>query len=99
METLASIALLVVFLVHLVAFAVLGLRRRQGYYVALVVTFALLSLAVGLRLVAPDLGADTGLRMHEMLRYAAWGAAAVSISWTLGRWVRRLRQSGRQNCS
>jgi len=93
------IVLLVVFLVHLVAFAMLWIRRREGYYVALVVTFALLSVAVVLRLLAPEIEGENGLRLHELLRYAAWGAAAVSISWTVIRVVWRLRQRGRQNCS
>ncbi len=99
MNSPLTVLLLVVFLVHLGAFAVLWFRRRQGYYIALVVTFALLSLAVGLRLAAPDLEGGNGVRVHEMLRFAAWGAAVISISWTLTRLLQRVRQRGRQNCS
>ena len=99
MNVALSVFLLVVFLVHLMAFAVLGLRRRQGYYLALVVTFALLSAAVGVRLIAPELGGANEWKFHEMLRYSAWAAAMVSISWTLFRIAGRVRQRGRQNCS
>ena len=91
--------LLAVFLVHLGAFTLLWFRRRQGYYIALVITFALLSLAIGVRLVAPDLEGSHGMRVHEMLRYGAWGAAVISVSWTLTRLLQRVRQRGRQNCS
>lgn len=89
--------LLLVFGVHLVAFSALWFRRRQGYYIALVITFALLTASVGLRLSgAAPLVAERPL--DEWLRFAAWAAAAVSISWTLARlWQRR--QAGRQNCS
>ncbi len=93
------IALLFVFLVHLGVFSMLWVRRRQGYYVALVVTFTLLSAAIGLRLVAPGIEGGHGLYLHELLRYGAWMAAAVSISWTIARGLRRVRQRGRQNCS
>jgi hypothetical protein len=99
MNNLIPAVLLVVFLVHLGAFSVLWFRRRQGYYIALVITFALLSLAVGVRLAVPELEGVNGMRMHETLRYGALGAALVSISWTLTRVVQRLRQRGRQNCS
>jgi len=89
--------LLTVFCVHLVAFAALWFRRRQGYYIALVVTFALLSASAGLRLSggAPEIA---GRSLDVWLRFGAWAAAAVSISWTLLRLLRRL-QAGRQNCS
>ncbi len=99
MNQLILLLLFTVFLMHLVAFAMLWVRRREGYYVALVVTFTLLSTAVGLRLFAPDLQGGNGVRLHELLRYAAWGAAAVSVSWTLTRVARRVRQRGRQNWS
>ena len=99
MNVALSIALLIVFLVHLIAFVVLGLRRRQGYYIALVITFALLSAAVGVRLIAPELGGANEWKFHEMLRYSAWAAAMVSISWKLFRIAGRVRQRGRQNCS
>ncbi|WP_376692124.1 hypothetical protein [Wenzhouxiangella sp. EGI_FJ10409] len=89
--------LLVVFAVHLFAFGALWIRRRQPYYIALVITFALLTASVALRLWGgAPLIADRSLA--EWLRYAAWGAAAVSVSWTLLRVLRR-RQAGRQNSS
>lgn len=75
--------LLVVFLIHLVAFAVLGLRRRQVYYLALVVTFSLLSASMAARLAMPATQLGDGLALEEALRMAAWPAAAVSIGWTL----------------
>lgn len=89
--------LLLVFALHLAAFAVLGLRRRELYYAALVVTFGLLTATFALRLWdgGPVLG---GRALHQWLRYAAWAAAAVSVSWTALR-VRRRIQPGRQNCS
>lgn len=73
--------LLVVFAIHLVAFAWLGFRRRERYYLALVITFGLLTAAFTLRLVAPA-WPPGGLPAHAVLRYAAWCAAAVSLSWT-----------------
>lgn len=100
MNNPALVALLVVFLVHLVAFAVLGLRRREGYYLALVVTFALLSVSIGARLIAPDIALGNW-PLHQLIRYTAWVAAAISITWTISRMRQRFRarQSGRQNCS
>ncbi len=86
-------ALLAIFLVHLVAFSVLALRRRQPYYLALIVTFALLSVAIAVRIWWPDL--DFGDRpVHETLRQLALLAAAVSITWTLVRLVRRSLKTG-----
>jgi NADH:ubiquinone oxidoreductase subunit 6 (subunit J) len=92
-----NIVLVAVFAVHLVAFSVLLLRRRQAYYVALVLTFSLLTAAFSLRLLgwSPEWG---GMGLDQVLRYAAWASAAVSLSWTGARIVRRI-QAGRQNCS
>lgn len=87
-----SALLLIVFLVHLGAFAYLGLRRRQGYYAALVVTFALLSGATAVRLFAPEAMLSGSLGLAESLRIAAWPAAAVSIGWTLLRIRQRRRR-------
>ena len=90
---LLTTILLLIFLVHLVAFAVLGIRRRQLYYAALVVTFALLSGAMTARLVVPGIVVMGGVELAESLRYGAWAAAAVSISWTVARLrMRRLRR-------
>ncbi|RFF30834.1 hypothetical protein [Wenzhouxiangella sediminis] len=89
--------LLLVFAVHLAAFAVLGLRRRQLYYLALVVTFGLLTASFALRLWGggPVLAERA---LYEWLRYGAWAAAVTSVSWTVLRARRRI-QAGRQNCS
>lgn len=90
MTPLVTSLLLVIFAVHLVVFATLGLKRRQGYYIALVITFALLSAAMATRLVLPDQVFAGDLALHQALRMAAWPAAAVSIAWTLFRvWARR----------
>jgi hypothetical protein len=89
--------LLAVFLVHLVVFAVLGLRRGQSYYIALVVTFSLLSASAAFRLWGGDREV-ADLSLAQWLRYAAWAAALVSITWT-GLRIRRRLQAGRQNCS
>lgn len=83
--------LLLVFLVHLAAFAALGLRRRQRYYSALVITFALLSATMAANLFAPEASLPGGLALPEVLRVGAWLAAAVSIGWTLLRVRARLR--------
>lgn len=95
-----SIVLLLVFVVHLAAFAWLAIQRRQGYYIALVVTFALLIAAIGVRLTVPNLVLGE-LPLHSALRYLAWAAAAVSVTWTANRLLVRVRgrQPGRQNCS
>lgn len=86
------LALLAIFLVHLVAFATLGLRRRQTYYLALVLTFSLLSLSIVVRLWWPEwrLGEHA---VSQWLRYLAWLAAAVSIGWTLSRIIDRRRKA------
>jgi len=80
--------LLLVFLVHLVVFAILGLRRRQGYYLALVVTFSLLSAAMAFRLWWPEFSV-ADWPVSQLLRAMAWIAAAVSITWGLARFVSR----------
>jgi len=90
MNPIVTAGLLAVFLLHLVAFAWLGLRRRQPYYLALVVTFGLLSAAMAGRLAVPDLALAGTLELHQALRMAAWPAAAVSIAWTLLRLRARL---------
>ena len=83
MTATSTTILLLIFLIHLVAFAVLGLRRRQPYYLALVVTFALLSASMAVRLFAPERALGGDLALQDALRLAAWPAAAVSIGWTL----------------
>ncbi|WP_290651635.1 hypothetical protein [Aquisalimonas sp.] len=95
MPPLLTSLLLVIFLIHLVAFAVLGLRRRQVYYMALVVTFSLLSAAMAARLTIPDTHLGDGVALDEALRMAALVAAAVSIGWTLVRLRDRIRRKRR----
>lgn len=82
--------LLLLFLAHLVGFAILGLKRRQWYYLALVTTFALLSAAFATLLFAPEVQVG-GLELHRVFRYAGWASAAVSISWTALRALGRKR--------
>ena len=91
MTATSTTILLLIFLIHLVAFAVLGLRRRQPYYLALVVTFGLLSASMAARLFSPELALGGDLALQDALRLAAWPAAAVSIGWTLLRAGRRWR--------
>lgn len=90
MEMLASATLLLVFLVHLVAFAVLGLRRKERYYLALVITFGLLSASIAVRMGMPGMNVGEW-PLHQVLRILGWAAAAVSISWTATRLVVRFR--------
>jgi hypothetical protein len=85
--------LLIIFLVHLAVFVVLGLRRRQGYYLAVVVTFALLSAATAVQLTAMET-VVAGLALGEWLRSAALIAAAVSLIWTSWRVWDRVRRRG-----
>ena len=90
---LLNATLLLVFLVHLAAFVVLGLRRRQPYYLSLVLTFSLLSGTMAARLFLPDSTVAGGVELAHGLRMAAWAAAVVSIAWTLLRIrARRLRR-------
>jgi len=80
----------VLFAAHLVPFIVIGLKRREWYYLAPDITFSLLTAAFGLRLFAPEFQvADTPL--HRPVRYAAWAACAVSIPL----FVLRIRQRRR----
>lgn len=81
---------MLLFAAHLAGFAALWLKRRESYYLALVVTFTLLTGAFAAALFAP--GWTIGnLPAFRVLRYAAWCAAAVSISWTVMRLRARRR--------
>lgn len=92
-----DLVLALVFAVHLAAFSRLWWLRGQGYYVALMITFALLTAAFGLRL-WDGVPAVAGQSIDRWIRYGAWAAAIVSLSWTLLRLRRRL-QRGTQNSS
>lgn len=89
--------LALVFAVHLAAFSRLWWIRGQGYYVALMITFALLTTAFALRL-WEGIPAVAGQPIDRWIRYGAWAAAAVSVSWTLLRLRGRFQRS-RQNSS
>jgi uncharacterized membrane protein YGL010W len=90
---LLTATLLLVFLVHLAAFAVLGLRRRQLYYLSLVLTFSLLSGSMAARLFLPGWTVAGDVELAHGLRTAAWATAVVSIGWTLQRMrARRMRR-------
>lgn len=82
--------LLVVFLIHLIVFARLAIRRREGYYVALVTTFGLLVASNAVRLMAPELEVFERA-LFQWLRWTAWLAALVSISWGIRRYIQRRR--------
>lgn len=90
MGQLLSWALMLLFAAHLAGFSVLGLKRREWYYLALVLTFGLLTASFAFKLFAPSASAG-GLAVYLWLRYAAWTAAAVSISWTALRAIHRRR--------
>lgn len=90
MNDMIALLLLLLFLTHLAGFTVLGLKRREWYYLALVTTFGLLSASFATLLLAPEIQLG-GLALHRLLRFAAWAAAAVSISWTAVRLLTRKR--------
>lgn len=90
MDDVVAWLLMAVFAAHLAVCVVLGSRRREWYYLALIVTFSLLTGAFALLLFAPGLTiADRPA--YVAVRYAAWAAALVSISWTVARLVARRR--------
>jgi len=66
------------FAAHLIPMLIVGIKRRELYYLAPITTFALLTLTFGLRLFSPDFEVG-GRPLHDSVRYAAWTAAAVSI--------------------
>jgi len=79
---------------HLIPMLIVGIKRRELYYLAPITTFALLTLTFGLRLFAPEL--EVGDRpLHEPVRYMAWIAAAVSIPLFIVRFRQRRRQRSR----
>lgn len=83
----------VMFAGHLVPMLVVGLKRRELYYLAPIITFALLTATFGLRWLAPGfvLGSMT-VPLHQALRYIAWIAAAISIPLLVIRIRRRRRE-------
>lgn len=81
--------LLIVFVVHLIAFGRLALIHRNLRYSLITLTFLLLVGAFGLRLGAPDLMVGD-LPLHWFLRRAAWVSAAVTITMLI---VRRFKKA------
>ncbi|MDA0336570.1 MAG: hypothetical protein O2782_15520 [bacterium] len=81
-------ALLVLFGAHLLAFGRLTMVRRQLHYAVAATTFLLLVCVFSLRLWLPH-WALAGVAVHQWLRCAAWGSAAISVALFLGRRWRR----------
>jgi hypothetical protein len=81
---------LFVFLTHMPFFAWRYRRTRELRFAATTVTFALLALTYGLRVLAPDLRMD-GTPLWQWVRVPAWAAAAVSIGLLAQHHLRRLR--------
>jgi len=90
MSSSITAALIVLFAIHLIAFARLGLKRREPYYAALVMLFALLTASFGLRLLAPE-AVVGGIEVYRVLRMLAWISAAITLSWTALRLIRKRR--------
>ncbi len=94
MEETAQTGLLAIFVAHIAAFGVLGLRKREPYYAVPVATFVLLTASVALRLYAPGLILLGGRPLHEQMRLVALVAAGVSLGWAVYRfWSRRRSRS------
>jgi len=93
MTPLLAWLLMLLFAAHLLGFLVLAVRRRQIYYLLLVTTFALLTASFGLYLFAPAL-AVAGFPAFQLMRYAAWASALLSLGGTVRRlWRRRTQRS------
>jgi len=76
--------LFILFLLHLLAFARLAVLRREGYYFMLSFVFLLLVASFATWLWLPELRLGS-FPVYRILRYLAWLAAAISISWGLRR--------------
>lgn len=87
------IALALLFLAHLLAFARLAVRRGGAYYWMVTALFAALTASFAVRLLAPD-HVVGGMATHLWLRYAAWAVAAVTLPWLIARIVARRRARG-----
>jgi len=83
------------FAAHLIPMVVLGIKRRELYYLAPIMTFTLLTLTFGLRLFAPQFEVG-GQPLHEPVRYAAWTAAAISVPLLILR-IRKRRRARRKS--
>jgi dolichyl-phosphate-mannose--protein O-mannosyl transferase len=83
--------MLVLFAAHLIPMLIIGIRRRELYYLAPITTFALLTLTFALRVFAPEFEVN-GRPLHEPVRYAAWTAAGISIPLLVLRIRKRRRE-------
>ena len=70
--------LVVLFMLHWIAFMRLAIIRGQRYYWLLSLLFFLLTSSFTLRLINPDLSL-IGHPVHLLLRYSAWVITAVTI--------------------
>lgn len=84
-------ALLIVFVAHLIVFARLTYLHRNLRYALVTLTFVLLVVSFSLRLGAPNLMLGH-TPAHWVLRYLAWGSAAITISWLIRIHIGRLRE-------
>jgi hypothetical protein len=82
----ALLALL--FLVHLLAFLVLALRRGGYYYWLLTALFLTLTASFTLRLLLPGWQV-AGQAVYVMLRYLSWAIAAVTVPILIARLLKR----------
>ena len=84
------IFLLLVFVIHLVIFGRLALKRKLLYYWLVSAVFAMLVASFGLRLIAPGwmLGPQAG---YHLFHYFAWLLAAITIPWMVARILNKRR--------
>lgn len=80
-------ALLLLFSIHLLAFAWLYLRRRTAYHGVVSLTFVLLVILYALQLTLSREPVIAGLSLYWWLRIGAWTAALLSLVL----WLRRRR--------
>ncbi len=71
--------LIVLFGVHLIAFGVLAIKRKERYHIFTCTTFALLVITFSLRLWLPNAQVN-GFQLYWVFRVAAWISALVSIT-------------------
>ena len=84
------ILLLLVFIVHLVIFSRLALKKKLPYYWLVSAVFAMLVASFGLRVFAPEwmLGP---LAAYQLFRYFAWLLAVITIPWLVIRLLNKRR--------
>lgn len=90
MPTWLSAVLLAIFVIHLVVFFRLFLRRGEKYYLAASFTFLLLVATFSVKIWAPEVQV-AGFSLFWALRIAAWISAAVSITWLVRRRIQKRR--------